>query len=86
MSSRKLEVTELRGLAPGSQLIAVYKHGSLEVRNPAKFLRFDSGGAHILTFFSDQPQRKVRWSVKTNRPVGEKFYQGDAWLEQTADF
>lgn len=66
-----LSLEQLAELRVGQNLWCIYKHGSEESKHPAVFRFREAGQLHILVKFTDQPQRKVRWSLITNRPVGE---------------
>lgn len=81
MASR-LSLEQLANLRTGRHLWCVFKAGSQEFKHPAIFRYKEHGQLHILVKFTDKPQRKIRWSLITNRPVGEsRGFSGTARLE-----
>ncbi len=77
----RLSVEEIKSLDVGQKLLCIFRHGSVEYSHPARYEGKAAGYARILVYFTDQPQRLVRWSFVTNKPIKEsRGYTGDTWL------
>jgi hypothetical protein len=80
--ARTLQVTDFKQLNKNQALNIIFTHGLAEIVHPCKFIEAFSGQAHLLVYFTDQPQRKIRWSLITNKPVGEfAGYAGKVRIE-----
>jgi hypothetical protein len=69
--ARVLNEADLKQLNKNHSLNIVFAHGSNETRHPCTFISVLNNQVHLLIHFTDQPQRKIRWSLTTNKPVGE---------------
>ncbi len=73
---------ELKELPIGSKVEWVFGEGSGERRHPAKIVDKHSNQVHLLVYFTDKPQQKIRWSLMTDKPVREsKGYVGKVRIE-----
>ena len=80
---KSLNESELTHLTKGQVLKIVFLNGDVKSIHPAKFIEIKNNQAHLLIYFTDKPQRKIRWSILTNKPVGEfANFAGKVWIEQ----
>jgi hypothetical protein len=80
--ARALQEADFKQLDKNQALNIVFTHGLTEIVHPCKFIAIINGQAHLLVYFTDQPQRKIRWSLITNKPVGEfAGYNGKVRIE-----
>lgn len=62
---------QIRSLPTGTLLYWVVGEGQNEVRHRAKLVDRTQNQVGLLVYFTDRLQQKKRWSLITNKPVGQ---------------